>query len=603
MKLTARFACALVVLFCVLFGAAWLILDRSVRADFQRVEAQQHDSDVRRVHASLAAYKKNLAARVNDYADWDDTRAFLMGRQPGYADSFNVEWFAKYDVDVLLFVNDKGRIVWGRNHARDGGLEASDFLFNVVLSDARAAPKTENGMRTGVVWTQHGPLLYAARPASDSRGQAGPMGLVVLGQYLSTSRLRDPTQLDLDVVSIVSPKAGAMLRASLLKLATTSAEEVSWTEDHRRESLIALRGADQRAVGAIHARHAKAVTTLGERSIFVAACLLTAVFAAAMLALWVMLNGQVIARLRALERHFDRQDDDLKPAPSEKSKDEIGRVVRAYNALAARAREALAREQQAVLDREAHARAEQIKTDFIANMSHELRTPLTAIMGYSELVQEDVRASGLDACAGDVRKIQDSAQALLGLINEILDMSKVESGQIELEPKSFDVGDMLRACADAADAGAKRAGNTLTVQCLGNLGFARTDEARLRQCVANLLSNAIKFTSNGEIVLRAERMRIENAAWVRIEVHDSGIGMSTDQMTRIFDPFMQADNSNTRRYGGMGLGLAITKRLVTLLGGQIAARSRQGFGSMFILSVPAALPTEAAVQKNVPAAA
>jgi signal transduction histidine kinase len=107
--------------------------------------------------------------------------------------------------------------------------------------------------------------------------------------------------------------------------------------------------------------------------------------------------------------------------------------------------------------------------------------------------------------------------------------------------------------------------------------------------VANLLSNACKFTRGGEIVLRAERMRIDNANWLRVEVHDSGIGMSTEQITHIFEPFMQVDNSNTRRYGGMGLGLAITKRLVNLLGGTIAVRSRQGFGTMFVVSVPAGL--------------
>jgi signal transduction histidine kinase len=149
---------------------------------------------------------------------------------------------------------------------------------------------------------------------------------------------------------------------------------------------------------------------------------------------------------------------------------------------------------------------------------------------------------------------------------------------------------MLQRVADAATPAATTNNNELTVQCMGDLGFARTDENRLRQCVRNLLTNACKFTRDGEIVVRAERMRIDGAGWLRLEVHDSGIGMTSDQVTYIFEPFMQVDNSNTRRHGGMGLGLAITKRLINLLGGTIAVHSRRGFGTMFIISIPVALP-------------
>ncbi|HWA21060.1 MAG TPA: ATP-binding protein [Caulobacterales bacterium] len=594
MKLGAKFACALIATFLCLFGAAWLILDHLVRAEFRQIEAQQHDDDVRRVNAGLSRYEKELIARVSDYADWDDTRAFLLGAAPNYpAANFTPSWFANYDVDLALFVDAKGAIAWGRNRAGDGGLETGDFLFNIVLSQARTASASVAKPALGVAWTQHGPLFYAARPARNSMGDASPVGLVVIGQYLTAARLREQTQLDLDVFNIVSPGADVSVRAGLKRLADTNLRQVGWAEGGRRVTLIALRGADGRAVGAILARHAKALNPLGERSIVLTAAWLAVLLALALVVLWRVIESQIVSRLRALERHFDGQGDDLKPAPQPQSNDEIGRLVGAFNGLVNRTRQALAREQQAVLDREAHAHAYQIKTAFIANMSHELRTPLTAIMGYCDLVQEDMRASGLESGSADLAKIERSARDLLGMIEEILDMSKLERDEIDIQANSFDVAQMLKTAADRAMPAARANGNTLTLQCLGPLGFARTDEARLRQCVANLLSNACKFTRGGEIVLRAERMRIDNANWLRVEVHDSGIGMSTEQITHIFEPFMQVDNSNTRRYGGMGLGLAITKRLVNLLGGTIAVRSRQGFGTMFVVSVPAALETGA----------
>jgi signal transduction histidine kinase len=597
MKLGAKFACGLAAAFLCLFGSAWMILDHLVGAEFQKIEAGQHERDVRRVNAGLSGYQKELAARANDYADWDDTRAFLLGRAPRFPEeNFNDEWFTNYDVDLVVFVNAKGKIAWGRSRVAGGRLESSEFLFNVVLSQARTAHASVEKPALGVAWTPHGPVLYAARPARNSLGDASPVGLVVLGKYLSVEQLREQTQLDLEIFNIISSNAEFSVQAGLSHLSDSNLRQVQWTQDGRSATLIGLRGADGAAVGAILARHNKAINPLGEDSILLAAGLLACLFALAMLFLWRLLDYQVTSRLRALEKHFDGQDEDLQPAPQSKSDDEIGHLVRAFNALVSRTRQALAREQQAVLDREAHARADQIKTAFIANMSHELRTPLTAIMGYCDLALEDLRGENIKVGIADLGKIERSAQALLGLIEEILDMSKIDAGEIEIATKSFDVAEMLRGAAEAAMPAATANNNALTVQCLGELGFARTDEARLRQCVSNLLANACKFTNDGEIVLRAERMRIDGAGWLRLEVHDSGIGMTSDQVTYIFEPFMKVDNSNTRRRGGMGLGLAITKRLVTLLGGTIAVHSRRGFGTMFIISVPVAMPERQLVE-------
>ena len=228
--------------------------------------------------------------------------------------------------------------------------------------------------------------------------------------------------------------------------------------------------------------------------------------------------------------------------------------------------------------------ASQTKSQFLANMSHELRTPLNAIIGYSEMLQEEAEDLDLepDNFTPDLQKIQSSGKHLLGLINDVLDLSKIEAGKMELFLETFELNTMLNEVVATVQPLAEKRANSLTVEFDHHLGNLHTDLTKLRQMLLNLMSNAAKFTENGQIRLEAKH----DGEWVTFCVVDNGIGMTVDQLKKLFEPFTQGDSSMTRRYGGTGLGLAITQKFVQMLGGTIWVESEFGYGSTFVLSLP-----------------
>jgi len=238
--------------------------------------------------------------------------------------------------------------------------------------------------------------------------------------------------------------------------------------------------------------------------------------------------------------------------------------------------------------KEAAEVASRAKSTFLANMSHELRTPLNAILGYSELLAEDAADRGLDDLAPDLERIHSSGKHLLGLINDVLDLSKIEAGRMELFLEDFAVDALLRDVLDTIRPLAEKAGNSLHLEAPDDPGLMHADLSKVRQGLLNLLSNSVKFTQGGTISLRVARDRDRlGREWVVFEVVDDGIGMTPEEISRLFRPFVQADASTTRRYGGTGLGLTITRRFCQMMGGDIAPASDPGRGSTFTLRLPA----------------
>ena len=233
---------------------------------------------------------------------------------------------------------------------------------------------------------------------------------------------------------------------------------------------------------------------------------------------------------------------------------------------------------------EEHSRA---KSRFLANMSHELRTPLSAVIGYAEMLEEEADELGQDTLLKDLGKIKSNAQHLLGLINNVLDLSKVEAEKMELYSEHIDVAAFVTDAAGTVDALVSKRGNVLVLDVAGDVGEARTDAVKLRQCLFNLLSNAAKFTEGGTITLAVGREANTGGDWLRFTVRDTGIGMSPEQVGRLFERFTQADESTTRNYGGTGLGLALSRAFARLLGGDITVESAEGRGTSFTLRVPA----------------
>ncbi|MCY1010083.1 ATP-binding protein [Nannocystis pusilla] len=230
--------------------------------------------------------------------------------------------------------------------------------------------------------------------------------------------------------------------------------------------------------------------------------------------------------------------------------------------------------------------ANRIKSSFLANMSHELRTPLNAIIGYSEILLEDTARPDLHELHEDLGKIHGSAEHLLALISDILDLSKIESGKMDINIEAFQLGDVLGSVMSHLAPLAERNGDTLKLRCARDLGELKTDRTKLHQILSNLLSNACKFTHNGRIELSIRIQAEGGRSWYRFEVSDTGIGIAPDVLERLFAPFVQADSSTTRKFGGTGLGLAISRHYARMLGGDITVRSQPGVGSVFTLRLP-----------------
>lgn len=270
------------------------------------------------------------------------------------------------------------------------------------------------------------------------------------------------------------------------------------------------------------------------------------------------------------------------------TEDEIGLLAKSLNRLIERVSQ---RTKELEKAKELAEAASKAKSQFLANVSHELRTPLNAIIGLSQLLQEDAADLGVTGdFAVDLETINTAGKHLLELINDILDLSKIESGKMTLYPETFEVLSLINNLILTIKPSVEKNGSLLEVDCDGELGTMYADQTRVRQVLLNLLSNAAKFTTNGKVMLKIRRQKdfiagVPNEI-ITFIVKDSGIGMSEPQLKQLFKPFTQGDASTTKKYGGTGLGLAITRHFCQMMGGQIHVQSEWGVGSTFTIELP-----------------
>ena len=304
------------------------------------------------------------------------------------------------------------------------------------------------------------------------------------------------------------------------------------------------------------------------------------------------LSRRIIQPVSSLTKAMEhvRESGDLSKRITIESCDELGRLTARYNELLDRISEketGLQRALDELVDARDVAEAANVaKSQFLANMSHELRTPLNAVIGYSSLLKVTFDERGEAETVSDLERVLGAGQHLLGMINELLDLSKIETGKLELDIRNVVVGSVIQETLAALGPAAEKNHNRLVTPEAFDINFICADQMRLRQCLLNLLSNACKFTQNGVVELTIARREINGKSHIAFEVSDTGIGMSPDQISALFNPFVQADSTDTRQFGGTGLGLTISRHLARMMGGDIFVDSELGKGSAFTLCLP-----------------
>jgi len=575
----------IVALLAVLYGSA----HRIVMGGFLRLEEHAIQRDAARARDTLLDRVAALSVKSADWAMWDDSYEFLHTRDPAFIESnLQKEALLSLDVNFIAYFDVAGQLV----HAKCvvGGTNRpvpesflTEFAPSEKLLAGRGAPSS---VVSGVLPLPEGPLLFAAQSVVNSRGEGPIRGWVLFARYLDRELIEgisSVTHLPLEIFPWDDRALPAAWREEPTSSDGVAATIAQVVDEQTVAGYFQIR--DIRGRQALFGRvsEGRSIVAMGEASLRYLLVSLVLLGGGYAFATRLLLNRLVLSRVAALRDGVHRigRRPDLAAELALSGNDELSDLAADINCMVA----TLSRTQNQL--RSAGQLAEEAnrtKSEFLANMSHEIRTPMTAILGFTDLLRDP----GLSAAerGNHVDVIRRNGEHLLAVINDILDLSKIEAGRMSVERIGTPLVQIVEEVVSLLRVRATEKKLRLETEWTFPLPRTiQTDPVRLRQVLMNLIGNAVKFTQRGTVTVRTVLDLTSEWPRIAIDVTDTGIGMTAAEVSRLFQAFSQADGSTTRHFGGTGLGLVISRRLAEMLGGSIEVSSTPGAGSTFRLLI------------------